>query len=97
MTRALNAAPNGIDRVDFALARHFLARNAPASGALICTAIGPRLADPDSALETIEGVEIFWREDGDAEEDGVYRSRSSRRFDRRIAPSLRRRGSRKVA
>jgi glycosyltransferase involved in cell wall biosynthesis len=73
VTRALNAAPNGIDRVDFALARHFLARNAPARGALICTAIGPRLADPDLALETIEGVESLWREDGDAEEDGVYR------------------------
>ncbi|MGJ0395042.1 MAG: glycosyltransferase family 4 protein [Methylocystis sp.] len=73
VTRALNAAPNGIDRVDFALARHFLARHAPARGALICTAIGPRLADPDLALETIEGVESLWREDGDPEEDGVYR------------------------
>ncbi len=73
VTRALNAAPNGIDRVDFALARHFLARDNGARGALICTAIGPRLADPDLALETIEGVESLWREDGDAEEDDVYR------------------------
>lgn len=73
VTRALNAAPNGIDRVDFALARHFLARHAQTRGALICTAIGPRLADPDLALETIEGVESLWREDGDAEEDDVYR------------------------
>jgi len=73
VTRALNAAPNGIDRVDFALARHFLARNARAREALICTAIGPRLADPDLALETIEGVVSLWREDGDAEEDYVYR------------------------
>ncbi|MGD9540250.1 glycosyltransferase family 4 protein [Methylocystis sp.] len=74
VTRALNAAPNGIDRVDFALARHFLARNERVRGGLICTAIGPRLADPDLALETIEGVESLWREDGDAEEDDVYRS-----------------------
>lgn len=74
VTRALNAAPNGIDRVDFALARHFLARSAGERGALICTAIGPRLADPDSALETIEGVESLWREDGDAGEDEVYRA-----------------------
>ncbi len=73
VTRALNAAPNGIDRVDFALARHFLARNARAREALICTAIGPRLADPNLALETIEGVESLWREDGDPEEDDVYR------------------------
>jgi glycosyltransferase involved in cell wall biosynthesis len=73
VTRALNAAPNGIDRVDFALARHFLAQKARARGALICTAIGPRLADPDRALETIDGIEALWREDGDAEEDDVYR------------------------
>ncbi|HEY8124699.1 MAG TPA: glycosyltransferase family 1 protein [Methylocystis sp.] len=74
VTRALNAAPNGIDRVDFALARHFLARREGERGALICTAIGPRLADPDRALETIEGVEKFWREDGDAGQDDVYRA-----------------------
>lgn len=74
VTRALNAAPNGIDRVDFALARHFLARGARERGALICTAIGPRLADPDRALETIEGVESLWREEGDAEQDAVYRA-----------------------
>jgi glycosyltransferase involved in cell wall biosynthesis len=73
VTRALNAAPNGIDRVDFALARHFLARDVGPREALICTAIGPRLADPDLALETIEGVETLWREDGDAEADNVYR------------------------
>ena len=74
VTRALNAAPNGIDRVDFALAQHFLKRSEGARGALICTAIGPRLADPDSALETIEGVESLWREDGDAGQDEVYRA-----------------------
>jgi hypothetical protein len=28
VTRALNPSPNGIDRVDFALARHFLERGA---------------------------------------------------------------------
>ncbi|WP_210330659.1 MULTISPECIES: glycosyltransferase family 1 protein [unclassified Methylocystis] len=74
VTRALNAAPNGIDRVDFALARHFLARDQGQRGALICTAVGPRLADPDSALETIEGVESLWREDSDAGQDDVYRA-----------------------
>ncbi|MGB5085785.1 MAG: glycosyltransferase family 1 protein [Methylocystis silviterrae] len=74
VTRALNAAPNGIDRVDFALARHFLGRSEGQRGALICTAIGPRLADPDSALETIEGVENLWREEGDAGQDEVYRA-----------------------
>ena len=69
--RALNAAPNGIDRIDFALARHCLTRGEGARSALIYTAIGQRLADPDSALEMIEGVENLWREDGDAGQDGA--------------------------
>ena len=73
VTRALNAAAKWNQSRRFALARHFLARSAGERGALICTAIGPRLADPDRALE-IEGVESLWREDGDAGEDEVYRA-----------------------
>ncbi|MEF3366243.1 glycosyltransferase family 1 protein [Methylocystis sp. 9N] len=74
VTRALNPAPNGIDRVDFALARHFLERREEERGALVCTAIGPRLADPAKALKTIESVEAHWREESDAQEDSVYRA-----------------------
>jgi len=72
VTRALNPSPNGIDRIDFALARHFL--STPGAGALICTAIGPRLTDAARALETVRAIESYWREDGDPAEDAVYRS-----------------------
>ena len=69
VTRGLNAAPNGIDRVDFALARHFLAKGADA---LVCTAIGPRLAETSKAFATVEAIESYWREDADAGSDPVY-------------------------
>lgn len=72
VTRALNPSPNGIDRIDFALARHFL--STPGAGALICTALGPRLTDAARALETVRAIESYWREDGDPAQDAVYRS-----------------------
>ena len=74
VTRALNPAPNGIDRVDFSLARHFLGRGDDERRALICTAIGPRLADAAQALQTVENVLSYWREEGDADADAVYRA-----------------------
>ena len=39
VTRALNPTPNGIDRVDFALARHFLTMGGEGSVALACAAL----------------------------------------------------------
>ncbi|BDV33150.1 glycosyl transferase [Methylocystis iwaonis] len=71
VTRGLNPSPNGIDRVDFALARHFLAKGATP---LVCTALGPRLSDTQKALATLEAIEAYWREAADADEDGVYHS-----------------------
>lgn len=71
VTRALNLAPNGIDRVDFTLARHFLASGGEA---LACTAFGPRLADAETALKTLREIEDYWREDDDADRDDVYRA-----------------------
>jgi glycosyltransferase involved in cell wall biosynthesis len=69
VTRGLVPSPNGIDRVDFALARHFLRKG---GAALACTAIGPRLAEPEKAIETLAEIEAYWREDGGADRDGVY-------------------------
>lgn len=69
VTRGLNASPNGIDRVDFALARHFLSRGAVP---LSCTALGPRLAETAKALEAIGAIESYWREDAAAGDDAVY-------------------------
>lgn len=71
ITRALNPSPNGIDRVDFALARHFLDKGATP---LVCTGLGPRLSDTKKALETIEAIEAYWREAADADDDAVYHS-----------------------
>ncbi len=71
VTRGLNASPNGIDRIDFALARHFLERGALP---LSCTALGPRLAETRKALVAIDEIESFWREDGDVARDAVYQA-----------------------
>lgn len=71
VTRGLNTSPNGIDRVDFALARHFLERGALP---LSCTALGPRLAETEKALAAVDEIETFWREDADVSKDAVYRS-----------------------
>lgn len=71
VTRGLNPSPNGIDRVDFALARHFLEKGARP---LVCTALGPRLADPVRALATLGDIESRWREDADDSQDAVYRA-----------------------
>ncbi len=71
VTRALNPTPNGVDRIDFALARHFLGGGGERH-ALICTALGPRLADARMALDTLAAIESYWREDADAGDDATY-------------------------
>ena len=72
VTRALNSAPNGIDRIDFSLARHFFAAEDAPSQALIRTLVGPRLARRDAALATIRDIEDFWREDVEPADDPVF-------------------------
>lgn len=70
VTRALNPTPNGIDRVDFALARHFLA--AGDSVALATAALGPRLASAKEALQTLTDIETYWNEFLDPREDAAF-------------------------
>ena len=74
VTRALNPSPNGIDRIDFALARHFLSSADKRNEAFICTCLGPRLAGSDVALQTIGGIEASWNEFIDASDDPIYKS-----------------------
>jgi hypothetical protein len=83
VTRALNAAPNGIDRVDFALARHFLAPGAGPNAALVCTALGPRIAPAADAYRTIVDIEAYWNELVDPREDAAY-ERLVAAFDKRL-------------
>ena len=74
VTRALNPSPNGIDRIDFTLARHFLSSPDERTGALIFTCLGHRLAGADAALRTIGGIEACWNEFIDPNDDPVYES-----------------------
>ncbi|ARN81084.1 glycosyltransferase family 4 protein [Methylocystis bryophila] len=74
VTRALNPSPNGIDRIDFTLARHLLSSPDERRGALIYTCLGHRLAGADAALRTIGGIEACWNEFIDPCDDAVYES-----------------------
>jgi glycosyltransferase involved in cell wall biosynthesis len=71
-TRALNPNPNGIDRVDFALARHFLAGGRPERLALFCSLLGPRVAPAELAMQAIEEIESCWRETVDPAKDPAF-------------------------
>ena len=73
LTRVLNATPNGIDRVDFALAQHFLARDTDTFGCT-STGLGARLIDGRGAREAVAGIGAHWGETGRAVQgDPVYR------------------------
>jgi glycosyltransferase involved in cell wall biosynthesis len=69
-TRVLNVTPNGIDRVDFALARHFLAREH--SAGMMATALGPRLFTGEAARAAVEGIGSHWGEAADPLADPGY-------------------------
>lgn len=59
-TRFSRSTPNGIDTVDLAFARHFLApeRN---SNAIILNAFGPRLVSQATGEAVLSGVDAHWR------------------------------------
>jgi glycosyltransferase involved in cell wall biosynthesis len=71
VTRVLNDAPNGIDRVDLALARHFSNRPDEKAFALLWTIAGPRLFPASVARDVVRDVENHWRELDD-EDDPLY-------------------------
>ena len=73
LTRILNATPNGIDRIDAALATHFLAGSAGTTFAATATGIGARLMDGSAAAEAVNGIGRHWGETGrDLETDAVF-------------------------
>ena len=63
VTRVLNATPNGIDRVDLLLARHFLIHRNFKALAIGLGFTGPRVLSHDAALAAIERAMASWRED----------------------------------
>jgi glycosyltransferase involved in cell wall biosynthesis len=70
VTRILNPVPNGIDRVDFALARHFLTRTD--ATALLCSMMGPRLVEPSLGTTVIDETEAWWKEQQSSAHDPGY-------------------------
>jgi glycosyltransferase involved in cell wall biosynthesis len=70
VTRVLNVTPNGIDRIDFALARHFLSR-ADAAG-MMATALGPRILSGEKARGAVEAIGAHWGEEAEPEDDPGY-------------------------
>lgn len=75
-TRFLNDTPNGIDRVDLRLARHFAFKRADDTQALLWTiAGGPRLFPASLAQDLVLEIEEHWQELGAAgadHEDPLY-------------------------
>jgi glycosyltransferase involved in cell wall biosynthesis len=70
VTRVLNVTPNGIDRIDFALARHFLSQ--PDSAGMMATALGPRVLAGDKARGAVEAIGAHWGEEAEPEDDAGY-------------------------
>lgn len=62
VTRMFNVTPNGIDRVDYAFARHFVDPAAGERGGVIATPWGPRLFSADASRAAVEGIAAHWGE-----------------------------------
>ena len=67
--RIFNRTPNGIDRVDFAMANYFIDPQRSDRSGLILTALGPRVLEPLAAREAIDNIRKHWGEDEDADAD----------------------------
>lgn len=73
LTRILNATPNGIDRVDYALAQHFLDGRPNSTFGATATGVGARLMTGLAASQAVAGIGAHWGETGlSADEDPVY-------------------------
>lgn len=73
VSRVLSRTPNGIDRVDFALANYFLDPAEDSTG-LILTAFGPRVIEPQAAREALDNIRKHWGEDEPPEKDAHLRA-----------------------
>ena len=74
LTRILNATPNGIDRIDHALAGHFLAGDPFTTFGSTATGVGSRLLSGPAAAEAVHAIAAHWRETAaDVDNDPAYR------------------------
>jgi glycosyltransferase involved in cell wall biosynthesis len=72
VTRVTSDTPNGIDRVDLALAKHFSFRPDERIHALIWTISGPRLVPASVARAIVQGIEAWWQECDGPHHDMLY-------------------------
>ncbi|MCI4677483.1 glycosyltransferase [Rhodoblastus acidophilus] len=68
LLRVFSRTPNGIDRVDSALAGYFLDRADPHRSGVILTPIGPRVLAPEAAREAIAIIREHWGENEAADD-----------------------------
>jgi glycosyltransferase involved in cell wall biosynthesis len=73
VTRIFSRTPNGIDRVDFAMANYFIDSEQRDRSGLMITALGPRVLPPLAAREAIDNVRKHWGEDDEPEKDEHFR------------------------
>lgn len=69
-TRFSRLAPNGIDRVDLAFARHFTAVHD--ISAIVLGVTGPRLVGREAARRIVDAMSRHWHEDDDPELDPAF-------------------------
>ncbi len=72
VTRVFSRTPNGIDRVDFAFANHFIKSDLSHRSGMIMTALGPRVLTARAAREAIDNIRKHWGEDEESESDRHY-------------------------
>lgn len=75
VTRFLNDTPNGIDRIDMLLAKHFLSRTDGSVSPLLCTIAGPSIIPVQLAIDAIEELDRrWWREIKPTDDNEIYES-----------------------
>lgn len=72
VTRMFNRTPNGIDRVDYAFARHFVDPSVADRSGVIATAWGPRLFGIEASRAAIDGIATHWGENQASAIDPAY-------------------------
>jgi glycosyltransferase involved in cell wall biosynthesis len=88
VTRVLNATPNGIDRIDLLLARHFLIHGDFRALAIGLGFTGPRVLSHKAARAATERAAAAWREDLTAHEGSpAYEAVVARLNDQPAAPA----------
>ena len=73
VSRVFDRTPNGIDRVDFALANHFVDATASGRSGMMLTTFGPRVLAPRAAREALDNIRKHWGEDEPPESDADLR------------------------